>query len=173
MPKSVKIKPTEKLGDIKDFFDGYDTAVYTASDDGYDYLEDGEYSVEVDNPTGEDHLIIDIFHDEFELWYGDWSAMYQNTESSYRHMKTDIENFLAGRMYLAVVTDGDEWVCSITINRSDVDKGYLKKQVAEYLRSANVGAWIDRMKADGAEISCRWWDSSRDQTLKLKPGEMR
>ena len=172
MSKPEKMKPGDRLGELMDFFDGYDTAVYTCEDDGYDYLENGEYCVETDNPHGEDHLIIDIYRDESTLWYGDWSAQYQNTPKGMLHMKEDIGAFLDGRMYIAVVTEGDAWVCSITVGSGRVEKGALIRRISEYLKSAGVEEWVKRIRADGAEITCLWWDEDRNDHFRIRPGEM-
>jgi len=173
MAKPEKIKPAEKFGEIMDFLDMYDTTVYTGSDEGYDYLENGEYCIEVNSPSDGDSLFIDIENSGFSIACGDYEGHYNATDHDFRHMLDDLEKFMDGRMYLAVVLCKEMWICSLTVDRPAVDRKYLIRQTADFLRSADAAAFVKQIHDSGADIDCLWWDPSKNSTISVRPGEMR
>lgn len=173
MAKSEKIKPSEKFGEIMDFLDMYDTTVYTGSDEGYDYLENGEYCVEVSSPSDGDALFIDIEHSGFSIAYGDYEGHYRATAQDFKHMIDDLGKFMDGKMYLAVVLYKEMWICSLSVDQPKVDRRYLIHQTADFLRSADAEAFVKQIRDGGADIDCLWWDPSKNSTVSVRPGEMK
>ncbi|MGN0363036.1 MAG: hypothetical protein ACI4ET_09375 [Bilifractor sp.] len=172
MAKPVKVRPAAMLGEVIDILDGQKIATYTREDAGYEYLKNGNFCVAVLNPVGEDDLYIDL-EDGFTLTYGDWNAHYEATERDFEHLRQDIIEFLSGRMYLASVYSGKEWLCSLTMHENDVSKAHLFKQTADFLHSADCDPFIQLLKNKGGMIDCRFWNVKRDREIRIRPGEFR
>ena len=172
MAKPVKIRPAAMLGAVLDFLGGQKIATYTNEDEGYEYLKNGYFCVSVLNPKGSDDLYIDL-EDGFTLTYGDWNAHYEATDRDFEHMREDVVDFLANRMYLAIAYSGKEWICSLTIHENDVSKARLLRQTKDFLHSADCDPFIQLLNHKGGEIDCNFWDVKRNREIRVNPGEIR
>ena len=172
MAKPVKIRPAAMLGAVPDFLGGQKITTYTNEDEGYEYLKNGNFCVSVLNPKGDDDLYIDL-EDGFTLTYGDWNAHYEATDRDFEHMRKDVEDFLANRMYLAAVYSGKDWICSFSIHENDVSKMHLFRQTKEFLHSADCDQFIELLKNKGGVIDCSFWDVKRSREIRVKPGDFR
>ncbi len=172
MANSGRIKPESKLSSILDALQDYNLATYTGEDEGYDYLEKGYFCVSVINPSGADDLYIDMEDGGFTVTYGNWDAHYDAYQNDYRRMMNDIQKFLRNEMYLAVVSQGQDWICSLSIDSPEINRTFLIRQTREFLKSAGAAEFVQQIKKKGALIECSYWNEKRNKEVRLRPGEM-
>lgn len=172
MAKESKLQPGSKLGEILKTLQDYNIATYTGEDEGYDYLDEGDYCITVLNPSGDADLYIDL-EDGFTLTCGEWDAHYEPYPKDYRNMMEDIRRFLEGGMYLAVVSQGADWICSLSVNQKEPDKAFLLNQLREFLHSADCDVFIREIGKRGASVNCIFWNSEKCRTIRVRPGDLK
>lgn len=93
-----EIKPVEKLSDLTEFLKEYYPQVHTCKDEGYEYLEEGDFCITLKNQSGKE-LYIDI-DDEFTLIYDVWHGHYGACLGEYEDLKFLLQQLLDNKIYI-------------------------------------------------------------------------
>ncbi len=169
MKRPREIHPLEKQAEIMERLRGRDVIQYTSRDEGFEYLPENGICIGVLNPSGEQDLYIDL-EEDFIVSCGEWDAHYAASRNDYQKMLEDIEQFLNGELYLAVVYVRKDWICSLSIAQKKIDRRFLLQRVKDFLHSAGGDLFIKEIREKGAEIRCMFWNEKRSQKITVKPG---
>ena len=104
-----------KKDDLLHFLSGYDVKVYSNTDEGYDYLEEDDLMLVVNNPYCDEEIYIELGW-EFTLSFSTWHTHYLATEYGYEKMKKDILKLLNGDMGVVIVDSDRGWHSSCLFN---------------------------------------------------------
>ena len=168
--KQNHIKPAEKLDELLSFLDRQELITYTAEDEGFDYLEDGQVCIGVLNAAEGDDLFIDL-QEDFTVAFGDWTAQYEPDEEGFAAMCREVKGILNGTVYIAVVYVREDWICSLSVDRKEIRRAELLARVRDFLHTADCDALIDRIQANGASIHCSWWMPGKERKIRVRAGE--
>ena len=169
---AYKYQPPDKLQELLQEVNGLQTTLHTSDEAEYAYLDAGVFSgicIEVENPTGGDALYIDLAGD-FTLSFGDWQASYEAAPEEYALMLADLRNLLADRLYIVNVYCKEEWICSLTMEGTDIRTDAVVKEVREFLHTADCDEFIRLIRDKGAGIRCCFWTKGK-KNIRLRPGE--
>ena len=164
-----KMNPPEKLPEILQELRGLQTTIHTAGEEDYDYLEGESVCVEAENPAGGEALYIDLGED-ITLSFGDWQAFYEADEDEYGLALRNLRDLLADRLYVVNVYCREDWICSLTMEETQVRPDAVKKEVREFLHTADCDEFIRLIQEKGAGVHCMFWSKGK-KNLRIRPGE--
>ncbi len=104
--------PAHKKDELLNLLKNYEVKVFSKADENYEYLEDGDVVLEVQNPVNKNNLGIELT-DEFSLYFSGWHAHYGPFEQDFEQMKRDICDILGGKAGAFIMTGSKGWLGSV------------------------------------------------------------
>lgn len=169
--KEADWRPSDRLAELLQNLRNLQTTIHTGEEEGYEYLEGGSVCIEADNPSGGDPLFIDL-EDGFTVTLGEWEAYYEADEEDWKLLTEELNRLLQNEMYTVVVYCRDAWICSMTIEEAEISAGTVKKQLKEFLHSADCDSFISLIREKGAGVRCAFWTGGK-KNVRLRPGELK
>ena len=169
--KDAGWKTTDRLPELLQILGGLQTTIHTGEEEGYEYLEGDGVCIEADNPAGQEALFLDL-EEGFTVTAGEWEAYYEADEEDWALLLDDLKKLLENKMYTAVVHCRDAWICSMTVEEEEINAGTVKRQLKEFLHSADCDAFISLIREKGAGVRCAFWTRGR-KNIRLRPGELK
>lgn len=160
-----EINPPEKLEEIKFILKDCDYKVYTAKDEGYNYLAEGCFCITAKSPSGV-KLYVDL-EEEITLTYDAWHGHYSPQEGEYREMLEDLTGILNNRLCAFSIFIDGKWRGSQLLQ----DSVKSKEEAMRYMNSFFHKKFISQMKQNGAEVRCVYWDDRLTNIIKFAPNE--
>lgn len=167
---SQPIQPSEMLQVFLAELSGLQTTIHTPGEEDFEYLEGDGICIEADNPAGGEALYIDLGED-ITLSYGDWQAFYEAEEDDCALALENLRDLLADRLYVVNVFCREDWICSMTMEDTAIRADAVKKEIREFLHTAECDEFIGLIREKGAGIRCQFWTKGK-KNLKLRPGEL-
>ncbi len=85
---------------LKDFLRSHTFREYTAADEDYHYLRQGQSVVRICNPHGGEDLFIKLDEQEHVVSFGAWNGYYEASEGGLQNLLHDVENIINDDSYV-------------------------------------------------------------------------
>ncbi len=161
------LEPVQMLEELKGFLREYAPQVHTCREDGYSYLEEGDFCLTIKNSSGRE-LYLDL-NEEFTLSYAAWHGHYSPCKGEYEMLKRDLEQLLNSCSYAFSVFIHERWMGSAALGLPLSSKVEVKEQIHIFLRRDR--AWLQQAKKEGVEARLVYWDETKNRTVSFAPGE--
>ena len=160
--------PVYKLYALKEFLKDYPFEVHTNKDEGYDYLDDISYCITLKNADGYE-LFIDL-EGEFTLTYEGWHTHYLVDNYNYECLKEDITSILNNSWGAVIFYVDGKWFGSTTTSFPITTKEQAEEKVQEMF--GDTDEFMEKIRQEGVEVVCKFWDTSLNSTVRLAPKEL-
>lgn len=161
-----EIYPPEKLEELKVLFKDCEYKVYTCKDEGYDYLQDGYCCIASKNPSGKE-LYVDL-EDEFSIFFDSWHSHYSSCKGEYKLFTEDLKGILNSTLYAFSIFSGGNWLASQLLQCPVISDKYI---ALRYINSYFYKDVISKIKQNGAEVHCVFWNDEFSNVIKFLPKE--
>ena len=142
----------------------YPLTLHTSGEEGYDWLDPGDWAITLANPFGGDELEI-TGTDEFTLYFNDWHAHYFLYEQEFQVLVADAEGILDGTKCALVLEIGGKWMLS---RLEDVPPKPAQLTREALLEGCHLSAGEkERLQKEPGTLSLRFWDPARNRTISL------
>lgn len=159
----MDINPIEKGTEICDFLNKRQLKYEIHSSDseeGYEYLEDGNICITVLNPFYEEKMYIDLeAYGEFTLSFNGWHSHYFGDEEEYQKLLDDLESLFSNKKCVLNIFSDDKWICSSLIDPTE-EKSY--KKVINSLKEFRKE--IEKLHG---EVKYYYWNCKDNKVIEL------
>ena len=143
-----------KKDDLLQLLSDYEVNVYSNADEGYDYLEENDLMLVVQNPYCNETLNIELAG-EFSIFFAGWHTHYFTYEYDYSEMKKDIIGLLKGDIGALVVDTVDGWLCS-ALCKDEVS--HFTDEIKLLKKCISHEETVEKFIKSGGRISVVYWN---------------
>lgn len=159
-----EIDPISKESELISLLSEYKPEVHRYTDDGFDWLEDDDYSIIIKD--GEEvRMYVDYTDGEFTLGLGCWHGHYDLYRKDYEDLLKDIENILNNLLVAVTIRCDGEWYGSWKATVSECSKKELIIQAREIMHKE----LIEKTKKNGYQLECEFFNKSKDFIYRIDP----
>ncbi len=161
-----EFNPIDKLSELTEMLQAYNPIIHQNSDEGYDWLDENSFCIEVPNPDGNESLTIEgADNGEFTVCYSYYHSHYFADEYEYSSMCEKIFDLLNSKCGSATIFCGSEnkWMGSTLIGKEDTSLPL--EEIFHFVLEHNKFA--DELRANSGEARFVFWDSSLNKTIKF------
>ncbi len=106
--EQIEINPIDKCDELSERFKEYNPQMFLNTDDGYDWMGDGDKCIVISNPYGGDDIKITIeSFGEFTLCFSSGHSHYLNYQYDYDRMIDEVFGILMNTLCSGMITDND------------------------------------------------------------------
>ena len=158
------VDPIVKKEELMALLSAYNPEVHTNNDDGFDELEDDDYSIII-KCDGDEYLYVDYVDGEFTLGFGGWHTHYNPYRKDYEDCLRTLNGILENRTAAVKVMSNGEW-CGSWITSADK---CTKKDLIIEARRIMHKELIEKTKRNGYQIECSYFDTSNNCVFTIEP----
>ena len=160
-----EFKPIDKLSELTEMLGAYNPIIHQKNEEGYDWLDENSFCIEVPNPNGGESLIIEADCWEFTVFYSYYHTHFCAEEGMYGAMCITISDILNSKLGTAAIFCGSEnkWMSSTMIERENTSLPI--EEIFQHTFNHSKSA--DKLRINGGEARFIFWDSSFNKTIKI------
>ena len=161
----MEFNPVDKLPELTKMLQAYNPIVHEKSDEGYDWLDEHSFCIELPNPCGGDSITIECACGEFTLCFSYYHSHYSAEDYYYSRMCEQLFNLLNNKCCSAALLYGSEkkWLSSTLIEKEKISQPVEDIFVFVFEHDT----YVEKLTTNEGEVRFDFWDSSFSKTIKL------
>lgn len=162
----MEFNPIEKTDELMGIFRECNSILHSKSDDGFDWLSDGSYCIEIPNPDSEDNITIECEDDgEFTVCFSYYHQHFFADDFGYDYMCKQIFSVLSNKCCSAALfcSNENEWLGSTLIEKEQC--ALPIENIFDFVLENE--AFAEKLNKNGGEARFVFWDSGLNKTVKI------
>ncbi len=166
MEKMNEFNPLDKVPELIQMLQAYDPILHKKSDEGYRWLNENSFCIEIPNPSGGDSILI-VYEDlaEFTISYSYYHSHYSANDFEYDCMCKIIFDLLNSKRGSAALFRGSEnkWFSSTLVEK---DKTSLPpEEIFTFVFKCDD--YVEELREKGGAVQFVFWDGNLNRMIKL------
>lgn len=160
----MEFNPIDKVSDLMELFKAYRPILHPDTEEGYDWLDENSFCIEIPNLNTEDSITIACEDDwEFTVCYSYFHAHYFADEYGYDRMCEAVFDLLHNKSATATIfcKSENKWMGSRLIEREKITLPI--EEIFDFVFEHK--AFAEALRAQGGEARFDFWDSSLNQII--------
>ena len=161
-----QFNPIDKVSELTEMLRAYNPIIHSKLDQGYAWLDEHSFCIEIPNPNADQSLFIAYEADvEFTISLSHYHSHYFANEEEYSSMCRQVLELLNNKCCAAAIFCGSEnrWMGSTLI-----DKEKISLPIEELFAFVfKYDDYAKEMRENGAEARFVFWDVSLNRNIKF------
>ncbi len=162
----MEFNPIDKIPELTEFLKAYNPMIRSKTDEGYDWLEENSFCIELPNSNKSDRITIECEDGgEFTVCFAYFHSHHFADDYGYSFMCRQLTDLLNNKCCSAAIFCGseNEWKGSTLIEKEKVTLPIEENFsfVFENEKSA------EKLRTNGGEVRFNFWDSGLNKIIKL------
>lgn len=162
----MEFNPIDKIPELTEMLQSYNPIIRTKSDEGYDWLEEGSFCIEIPNPNAGEKITIECENGgEFTVCCSYYHSHYFADDCEYSYMCEQLSNLLNNKCCSAAIFCGseNEWKGSTLIEKEKVTLPI--EEIFSFVFENEKCA--EKLRTNGGEARFVFWDGSLNKIIKF------
>ena len=158
--------PIDKVPELTEMLQAYHPIIHQNSDEGYDWLDENSFCIEVPNPNTNESLTIEGADcGEFTVCYAYFHSHHFADEYGYSRMCERLSDLLNSKCGSAAIFCGSEnkWMGSTTVEKEKISLPL--EEIFDFIFEHKKFA--EELRTNGGEARFVFWDSRLNKSIRF------